>query len=381
MSLLSDNFDDQIIIPSLRREVQLDMFGSEVIAQNPANPHEFFHAPDIDVDEYDVVVLAFSGGKDSIAAFLRLLDMGVPRERIELWHHLVDGHTSEEPFMDWVFMDAYCEAFAREFGVKYYRSWLHKGFKGEMLKNNSKPHHHVIETPDGFNELPRPLAKPGTRMKYPQQGADLRTRWCSSELKINVGKRGLTSQDRFLGFDKKVLYITGERREESSNRSKYMQLSNTPGVDTIRGKEGKRVMKPRFVDSWRNVLHFTEEEVWELIAKYRVIPPVPYRLGWGRSSCMTCIFNGDRIFATLLAYFPERVEEIAHYEDDFGLAISRDGRNVLERARAAKPFEIKDDEALLQAAQKEYFLPIILKENQPWVLPSGAFASESSGAN
>ncbi|EHU5133915.1 phosphohydrolase [Vibrio parahaemolyticus] len=379
MNTLRDNFDDQIVIPSIRREMQLDMFGSDIIALNPANPHEYFHAPDIDVDEYDMVVLAFSGGKDSIAAFLRLLELGVPRERIELWHHLVDGH--DEIFMDWAFMDSYCEKFAREFGVKYYRSYLHKGFKGEMLKNNSRPHHHVIETPVGVLTLPRPLAKAGTRMKYPQQGADLRTRWCSSELKINVGKRGLTSQDRFLGFDKKVLYITGERREESSNRSKYLQLQNTPGVDTIRGKEGKKVVKPRYVDTWRNVLHLTEEEVWSLIAKYRIIPPVPYRLGWGRSSCKLCIFNSDRVFATLLAHFPERVEEVAYYEKEFGVTIDRNGRNVLERAKSARPFDIKDDEALLQAAQNEYFLPIIADVGQPWVLPAGAFSGETSGAN
>ncbi|MGU3796279.1 hypothetical protein [Vibrio diabolicus] len=53
----------------------------------------------------------------------------------------------------------------------------------------------------------------------------------------------------------------------------------------------------------------------------------------------------------------------------------------MERAKSARPFDIKDDEALLQAAQNEYFLPIIAYVGQPWVLPAGAFSGETSGAN
>jgi tRNA(Ile)-lysidine synthase TilS/MesJ len=44
-----------------------------------------------DLNSYDVIVVAFSGGKDSIACVLHLLELGGPRERIELWHHDVDG--------------------------------------------------------------------------------------------------------------------------------------------------------------------------------------------------------------------------------------------------------------------------------------------------
>jgi hypothetical protein len=37
--------------------------------------------------DYDHVVVAFSGGKDSTAAFLHLLECNIPKSRIELWHH------------------------------------------------------------------------------------------------------------------------------------------------------------------------------------------------------------------------------------------------------------------------------------------------------
>ena len=45
----------------------------------------------IDFASYDYIITAFSGGKDSVACVLSLLDAGAPRERMELWHHEVDG--------------------------------------------------------------------------------------------------------------------------------------------------------------------------------------------------------------------------------------------------------------------------------------------------
>ena len=44
-----------------------------------------------DLQSYDHILVAFSGGKDSLACLLHLLDLGVPRTRIELWHHRIDG--------------------------------------------------------------------------------------------------------------------------------------------------------------------------------------------------------------------------------------------------------------------------------------------------
>ena len=45
----------------------------------------------IDLLSYDKYVVSFSGGKDSTATFLYLLEHGVPVDRIELWHQEVDG--------------------------------------------------------------------------------------------------------------------------------------------------------------------------------------------------------------------------------------------------------------------------------------------------
>lgn len=374
-----DMRDDARVIPSVLREAQLDLFGNELIDLQPSIPGVHFEMPEVDVNLYDKVIVAFSGGKDSIACVLRLMELGVKPQNMELWHHLVDGSPEESVFMDWECMDSYCEQFAKAIGAQYFRSYLDHGFKGEMLKENSRPHGHTIETPTGLIHLDRKLAKEGTRMRFPQVAASLQTRWCSSELKIVVGNRAMTSQPRFEGGEvNKVLFVTGERRQESSNRARYSQLE-PHASDTCRKSAKPR--KPRFVDNWKAVLHMDELEIWEIMERWRVRPPVPYRLGWGRSSCALCIFNGDRIWSTLNEYFPDRVKEIAEYEKRFDLTIARSGLNVLERANSAKPMIIEDQTALIQSQQSEYTLPIFLDEKEKFILPIGAFSSESSGAS
>lgn len=47
------------------------------------------------LEEYDLVIVLFSGGKDSTAAYFKLLELGVPKNKIELWHHDIDGKNKE----------------------------------------------------------------------------------------------------------------------------------------------------------------------------------------------------------------------------------------------------------------------------------------------
>lgn len=360
-------YDDLSIIPAL--QLQLDMTLGTV--DEAVRPGTFFSAPSIDLDEYDRIVLCMSGGKDSIASLLCLIDMGVDRSKIELWHHDVDGREGSS-LMDWRFMADYNRKLAAAFGLPIYFSWLEGGFEGEMLKENSFSRPHKIETPDGLMTLERDTsrANPGTRMRFPQISASLQTRWCSSALKIDVGRRALNNQPRFNGS--KVLFVTGERREESSNRAKYNQLE-PHACDRRKGR------KARHVDCWKPVLHWSEDMVWDVLARHGVIAPVPYRLGWSRSSCMTCIYNSPRIWATIAHHFPDRAETIARYEDQFGTTISRGRTNVLELSKGIKPIEIDDLEALEQAVNLEYTLPVLMEQGD-WKLPLGAYGREGCGA-
>lgn len=364
MAWNSHAFDDQLVLPFLAGMAGCTApSGSELVR---------FDAPEIDLSIYDHFIVCLSGGKDSIACLLHLLDLGVDKSRIELWHHDVDGREGST-LMDWTFMRDYNIKLAEAFGLPIYFSWLQHGFEGEMTKNNAYSHPHMVETPEGLLTLERDTtrSKPGTRLRFPQQAASLQTRWCSSALKIDVGRRALNNQARFEG--KKVLFITGERRDESSNRAKYNQFE-PHFCDRRSGRLG------RHVDAWRPVLHESEQRIWETLAEHRVIAPVPYRLNWSRSSCMGCVFNSGRIWATINAYFPERAQAIAGYEDRFGSTISRDRINVIDLGARNAPMELTDLEALEQATRHEYTLPLFVDRVSDWVMPAGAFGTEGCGA-
>ncbi|SIR02879.1 phosphoadenosine phosphosulfate reductase domain-containing protein [Marinobacterium stanieri] len=366
---MSHTFDDRVVVPGLGKQIALDM-GCLPVEDEMGT---YFDAPEIDIDAYDRIVIGMSGGKDSLASLLRLVDMGVDLSKVELWHHDVDGREGSS-LMDWKFMADYNRQIAEAFVVPIYFSWLEGGFEGEMLKENAYSKPHKFEGPEGLVTLERDTTRsaPNTRLKFPQVSASLQTRWCSSALKIDVARRQLNNQARFNG--KKCLFITGERRQESSNRAKYNQFE-PHSCDRRAGRLA------RHVDAWRPVLHWDEEQVWDALKRHGIIAPVPYRLGWGRSSCMTCIYNSPRIWATISHYFPERARIIAGYEDQFGVTISRDRINVLDVSRHVEPFEIDDLEALEQALKSEYTLPVVQSPRQPWQLPAGAFGNEGCGSD
>ncbi|HGV4149656.1 TPA: phosphohydrolase, partial [Escherichia coli] len=97
-----DLFDDQVVLPSL--ESVLTGISSR---QRCDDRTTYFSAPDVDLSLYDHIIVCLSGGKDSIAAYLRLVDMGVDKSKVEFWHHDVDGQEGSS-LMDWAFMRDYC---------------------------------------------------------------------------------------------------------------------------------------------------------------------------------------------------------------------------------------------------------------------------------
>ena len=358
-------FDDSVVIPVLNRQIGL------ALDESPLPGGRYFSAPDIDLSPYTKIIVLMSAGKDSFACLLHLLDLGVDKSRIELWHHLVDGVDSD--LMDWAFMDSYNKAVADAFGIPLYFSWIDGGIEAELMKYEDYSRPHMVETPDGLMTLERDTrrAKPNTRRRFPQQSANLAQRWCSSIAKIDPGRRALNNQSRF--NDANILVVSGERRLESANRANYFQFAPHE-CDRRNGR------KSRLVDKWLPVLEWSEEQVWDKLRQWGVLAPVPYRLGWSRNSCAMCVFNSPRIWATVERYFPERAYRIAQLEGMFGSTISRNKIDVLQQASTAKPFEIEDMEALEQATRKEYTLPVFLPQGETWKLPAGAFGKEGCGA-
>ena len=323
----------------------------------------WFPVPDVDVDlaSYDAIVVAFSGGKDSVASFLYLLDLGVPREKIELWHHEVDGREGST-FMDWPCTRDYCRAVAAAFGVPIYYSWKVGGFEGEMDRRGTPTGAIAFETPEGLRYTGGE-GPPGTRGVYPQVSPDLSVRWCSAYLKIDVGAAALRNQPRFAG--RRTLFVTGERAEESKSRSRYARLE--PHRADLR-KSGRRV-----VDQWRAVHGFREHAVWELMRRYRVNPHPAYRLGWGRVSCAGCIFGSPNQFASLRAVNPRQYGALVAKEAASGKTLKRKVSLPAFTDRGV-PYAM-DPRDVAAALSHTFDEPVFLDD---WRLPAGAFG-ESAG--
>lgn len=317
-----------------------------------------YEIPTPDILSYDVYALQHSGGKDSMAALLACLEAGIPRDRIELHHQLVDGR--ESTLMDWECSAAYVQAVAKAFGIPIYESWRVGGLEREILRDGTRTAPVSFEMPDGSIRTVGGERGPlGTRRKFPQLSASLTTRFCSAVAKIDVFARVMTNDPRFK--NKRTLVITGERAEESSARAAYLTFE-PHRTDLRNGKD------QRHVDHWRPVHGWSERRVWEIIEKWKVNPHPAYHLGWGRTSCKSCIFGNKDQWATIRTHMPDSFERIANYEQEFKVTIHR-SKSVSELADQGTSYPCSF-EMLQIATSREYNEPIFVEN---WKLPAGAF--------
>lgn len=317
--------------------------------------------------DYDRFIVFFSGGKDSVACFLWLIDQGIPVTKIELHHHLVDGNEGSD-LMDWPITTDYCTKFAEAFGVRMSFSWKEGGFEREMLRKDAPTAPVHFYTQSGEKRQIGGNGGNNTRLKFPQVSADLSVRWCSSYLKIGVGESYIVNDPIFR--EGKTLVLTGERAEESTARARYKTFEPHRSDN----RNGARVK--RWVDVYRVVHGWSEQEVWDIIRKHRVNPHPAYHLGLGRTSCMACIFGSPKQWAMLKHYMPRQFIKIANYETQFNTTIKR-GASVEDTA--AKGVVPELDPYWLEIAMGKVFTPaMILSQDIDWTYPPGAFG-ESSG--
>lgn len=329
---------------------QLRFFELEI--RQPDPPDQSF----INDCEY---LVAFSGGKDSVAMVLMLLEMGVAKERITLHHHDVDGHGAD--VFDWPCTPSYCQAFADQLGLKTIFSWREGGISREIMRHNEGLQD-VLYT-DG--ETVRLKSNPGnsTRQKFPAVSADLRTRWCSAVVKIDVLSRVITNHPGYASG--KFLVCTGERWEESPARNKYAAWQPYKGNS-----------KTREVHQWRPILSWDEDRVWNIIKRWNIQPHPAYMLGWPRCSCATCIFNSPNAWASLLEIAEYKINTLGQMENALGFTLYN-GENIRARAARGKSFIPNGSGFWISQALGEFTAPIITEK---WLLPAGAFTKEIAGS-
>lgn len=308
-----------------------------------------------------IYIIAFSGGKDSIAMVLHLLEKGVPRENIHLHHHDVDGGGTN--IWDWACTTSYCEAFAKAFGLKLFISYRVGGIDRETLRQNEGLQNvkYQIEPGGEFLTLE---SKPGssTRLKFPAITTSLTTRWCSGCVKIDVMDRVIVAMYPTGDY----IVCTGERREESGNRAKYNER-----------EPHRKCTLTRRVETWRPVIDWTEEEVWGILERWKVQAHPCYMLGFPRCSCQICIFGGNDAWASNYQLSPAKVKHIADREKLFDHTLYN-GIDIMSKVEKGTSFILqKDLDRWGYEALHEFVSPIIVEN---WVLPPGAYKEIMAGA-
>jgi 3'-phosphoadenosine 5'-phosphosulfate sulfotransferase (PAPS reductase)/FAD synthetase len=330
----------------------LDATGSE---EGAATGAEFIP----DLLSYDNIIVCQSGGKDSLALLLHLLDLDVAPERIECHHHLVDGREGSR-LMDWEVTEAYCEALCKALGVALTFSWREGGIERELLRDGTPTAPVLIPASDGGYMRVGGQGPAGVRRKFPQVSANLSVRWCSAANKIDVFDRYVCNHPKFIG--KRTLVLTGERAEESASRAKYKVF------ETHRADRRNSSRVPRHVDVWRAVHSWSEQRVWALIEKWKVQPHPAYEISFGRVSCRQCVFSGKNQWASVRVIAPVAFQSVADYERVFNVTIHRKD-TVVQRADAGTPY-VMDPKWVAIATGTRFDEPIFVEN---WTLPPGAY--------
>ena len=385
------------------------------------------------LEEYDLIIVLFSGGKDSMACYFKLLEMGAPKEKIELWHHDIDGgHPSRR--MDWRCTQNYVRSFAEVEEVTLRVSYRVNGFFGELYRIGASEPIEWIDPDTGevmrcklsrnylkcqelkekcTEDMEEALKQYGYRMKFPAKSGDLGRRWCSAYLKIAVADSVISNLDRLgqlgefggkrLRFpvkggmrqgrwcsgslkaavqdsvtsnldktkeDVKVLVVSGERRGESSGRAMYNEM------EIHRTNAEKK--SHRIVHQWRPVIDYSEKDVWEVLKRHNVNPHPCYRAGWNRCSCAQCIFSTPKLFAGIRDLYPE--EYAALKQDEMILGFTLDNKYDLDTfVGDAKSCVYHGDARAIHNLVTGEFTPDDVYVKGEWKYPAGAFHGAEGG--
>lgn len=352
---------------------QLSLFDFEVQLDDPITFKKENTTDILPINDYDKIIIQKSGGKDSVACTLHLLKNGVDKSKLELWHQDVDGGSDDPEFFDWPVTKSYIQAFGDHLGIPVYFQWRDGGILGEMMRQDSITGS-VYYVHEGKKVcLPTKGKKKNTRLKWPAKTADLRTRFCSAYAKIDVARRVIANHPDYQGTKEKpikILIITGERREESSNRAKYAEMERHAAHSSTRR-----------VDQWRPIIDWKEERIWQLYEEFNIFPHPAYLLGYSRVSCFGCIFSSPKHWATMREIAPERFELFVQKEKELNFTLDAK-YSIVEMANSVTNLVLPDDprveEWIRIALNYSFNKENIITKN--FELPAGAFKGSSGGS-
>ena len=140
------------------------------------------------------------------------------------------------------------------------------------------------------------------------------------------------------------------------------------------------------------MLGWCELDVWAIIRRWGLVPHPAYTLGFGRLSCLTCLFGNQDQWASIKKLDPKRVDQfgateralISRQKKDVGkdvksakkrLVTLTRGTTIPDMARAGKPYE--GDWRLKGTAMSSHYNGEVKVSPSRWSLPAGAFGEDT----
>lgn len=207
------------------------------------------------LEKWDHVVVNVSGGKDSAVLMAWALE-NFPIEKIVCIHAVID--------IDWTVTLPVLRKQCKHMDLPLIEvQAIHAdGRKKGFLSQLTSP------------RVNRKTGEVGEYM-FPDQG----NRWCTSMLKV-------APIDKYLRtLEGNILCVIGERREESTQRSKLKEYR--PDENLSSKKKNRRIVK------FSPILDLSAQQVWDVIEYYEIPKHPCYSWGVSRASCAICIFSSD----------------------------------------------------------------------------------------
>lgn len=238
----------------------------------------------ISLNDYDLIILNSSGGKDSLVAIYQIyvdaINQNYPLDKIVVSHQDLGD-------VEWPGTKELVQKQADMFGFKTYYS-----------KRRDKTGHE-----ETFLEYVL------RRGKWPSNAQ----RWCTSDFKRGPGARIVTKLTKDMGKCK-ILYVFGFRKDESPARSKKEVLKLNKQLTT----------KKRTVYDYLPIHHWSMKKVWKVIRSCKLPYHPAYDLGMPRLSCIFCIFSPFE--ALVIAGYQNRelLDKYIQVEEDTGHLFKKD---------------------------------------------------------
>jgi 3'-phosphoadenosine 5'-phosphosulfate sulfotransferase (PAPS reductase)/FAD synthetase len=208
-----------------------------------------------------LVVVSVSGGKDSIAALLKALEV-FGSGRVVAHHQVI--------LEDWIGTPDYCQSVCDMLGVPLYQSQgrynaflcLHCGHRHLSIFFEEAYCHRCGSREKQFLEV---IDSIHSLIRFRRKWVDARVRACTGHFKIEVWNQWARTHERLLG--PRPILVLGERHQESRGRA---------ALPTLRYRD----LRKNWVLEWRPILSYRRIDAYRALRNAGIVPHYCYRVQW-----------------------------------------------------------------------------------------------------